>query len=82
MNIRQLIDLLRQFPDDMPVVVQSYEEGYDPITEVKELTIASVKNRQWYVGVYAEVDQVGQKALLIASKYNRADLVVSEDEQV
>jgi len=77
MNIRKLVDLLQQYPDDMPVVVQSYEEGYDPVTNIRELTIARVQNRQWYVGIFVETEQLGQKALLISSKYTRTDLDAS-----
>ena len=73
MTVQQLITLLQQYPDDLPVVVQSYEEGYDPVTDVGELTIAETQNRAWYVGVYDRVDQSGETALLLSSKYNRTE---------
>ncbi len=73
MNIRQLIELLEQYPDDMPVVVQSYEAGYDPVTDVRQLTVAEVEDKAWYVGVYADAEKAGQQALLIASKFRNTD---------
>ncbi len=74
LTVRQLIALLQHYPADLPVVVQSYEAGYDPVTDVEELTIAETENRAWYVGVYDKSDQPGEKALLISSKYNRVEL--------
>ena len=49
-NISELIETLQKFPADLPVVVQSYEDG-----------------------VYDEVADSPEKALLIFSKFNRAD---------
>ena len=32
MNVRDLIELLQQFPADLRVVVNGYEEGYDDLS--------------------------------------------------
>lgn len=32
MNVQELIHHLRSFPDDMPVVVNGYEQGYDDLS--------------------------------------------------
>ena len=32
MNVRDMIDLLRGYPEDMRVVVSGYEEGYDDLS--------------------------------------------------
>jgi len=74
MTVRQVIELLQQYPDDLPVVVQGYEEGYDPVTDVGELTVAAKQHREWYVGVYEQSDQQGEKVVAISSKYNRTEL--------
>lgn len=73
-TIRQLVEQLGQYPDDLPVIVQSYEDGYDPVTTISELTISPTPDRQWYMGVFEKVDGKGQQALLISSRYNRAEL--------
>lgn len=78
LTVRQLIERLQQFADDLPVVVQSYEEGYDPVTHLDELSVSRIPDRQWYVGVYQQAAEQGEKMLLIASKYNRAE--VDDDE--
>ena len=31
MTVAELRELLATFPDDMPVLVQGYEDGYDPL---------------------------------------------------
>ena len=74
MTVRQIIEQLQQYADDLPVVVQSYEDGYDPVTEVRELTVTVRQDREWYVGIYEQSDQQGEPVLLIASKYNRSEL--------
>ena len=32
MNVRDMIDLLRRYPEDMRVVVNGYEQGYDDLS--------------------------------------------------
>ena len=32
MSVRAMIDLLKEYPEDMPVVVSGYEEGYDDLS--------------------------------------------------
>lgn len=78
LTVRHLIALLQQYPDDLPVVVQGYETGYDPVTDVQTLPIAETPNRAWYEGVYRDADQSGETALLISSKYTRAYGVTTE----
>ena len=73
MNISELIETLQKFPTDLPVVVQSYEGGVDPVTEAKTIGIEKYKPSEWYNGVYDEVADSPEKALLIFSKFNRAD---------
>lgn len=80
LTVRQLIEQLGQYPDDLPVIVQSYEDGYDPVTTLGELTISPTPNREWYVGVYEKTDGAGQKALLISSRYNRAEIDTPADD--
>lgn len=52
MKAAELIALLKKQPAEMEVVVQSYEEGYDPVTEVKIIPVAPVADKPWYIGVY------------------------------
>ena len=82
MTVRDLITQLEQFPDDLSVVVQSYEEGYDPVTHLDELHVNRTSDRQWYVGIYENAAKQGERVLLIASKYNRAEVDDKESDDV
>lgn len=73
LTVRQLIERLQGFPDDLPVMVHSYEEGYDPITDVRLVTVTETLDRAWYVGVYEPTTQQGEPALLLASKYHQRE---------
>lgn len=71
MKISDLIQLLEGYPGDMEVIVDSYEEGFDPVTDIKEVAVANKADREWYEGVYEENLKSQNRVLLIKSKYNR-----------
>ena len=73
MTVSELIETLQKFPTDLSVVVQSYEDGVDPVTEAKMIGIEKYNPSEWYNGVYDEVADSPEKALLISSKFNRAE---------
>ncbi|CAG1009347.1 hypothetical protein ANRL4_04027 [Anaerolineae bacterium] len=73
LTVGELILWLQHYPDHLPVVVRSYEEGYDPVTTVETLTIAETPERTWYVGVYQQADTEGETAVLLASKYHQRE---------
>ena len=72
MKIDELIALLKQYPADLEVLVQSYEDGYDPVTDVKVMPVKEMENKFWPYGVYDE-DEAGRTSLLIWSRFNRED---------
>jgi|GEM_PF-1249615 len=74
MTVCQLIEQLQHYAGGLPVVVESYEEGYDPVTDFTELTVTEKQKRYWYVGVYEKSDEQGEKVLLISSKYSRTEI--------
>lgn len=73
MTVAELIEKLKEFPADLPVVVQSYEDGVDPVTDTKTIGIEKNKVREWYFGIFEEVDVSADHAILISSRFNRAD---------
>lgn len=73
MKVAELIALLREQPADMEVLVQSYEEGFDPVTHLKPIAVTKGPDKRWYVGVYEETPKSGQTMLSIQSRYNRMD---------
>ena len=74
MKISDLIKLLKGHPGDMEVIVESYEDGFDPVTDIKKVTVSDKKNREWYEGIYEENTQSKHSVLLIKSKYNRTEV--------
>lgn len=73
MNVAELIALLKKLPADKEVVVQSYEEGFDPVTALKVVAVSETPDRPWYIGVYVENAQGSKTMVSIQSQYNRAD---------
>ncbi|WP_313263064.1 hypothetical protein [Stutzerimonas kunmingensis] len=55
MTVAQLIQLLQQFPDDMAVLVEGYENGYDPIHSLSIQELAGVQNAADYDGLFVSV---------------------------
>lgn len=51
-TVAQLIQLLRQFPEDTDVLVEGYENGYDPIHSLSMKTLAGVQNAADYDGLF------------------------------
>lgn len=73
MTVVELIETLQKFPADLTVVVQSYEDGVDPVTEAKTIGISKQSPSEWYNGVFDEVADSPEKALLIFSRFNRSE---------
>ncbi len=69
MTVAELISHLQTFPPDLEVIVSSYEQGYDPVTDLRELTIEKSPDAPWYVGVYDDAPASNHKALLIRSRF-------------
>lgn len=75
MNIKELIEELKTYPPDMPVIVEGYESGYNDITEIKEISVVLNHNKQWYYGAHAdaELEELpGVKALLLSGENSYA----------
>jgi hypothetical protein len=87
MNIKQLIEILRQYPDEMRVIVEGYEDGFNDITIVEEKEIAINVLTEWYYGQHIATDDIFrmeeiknpiiEKVLLINGENNLA----KEDDQ-
>ena len=73
MTVRELISILKEKPADLEVVVQSYEDGYDPVTDVDSIKVSPMQEKPWYSGVYEKRDDSDKAVVLIRSRYNRAD---------
>lgn len=74
MTVRELIDLLRDYPADLRVVVDGYEDGYDDLTpiqfDVVEIVLDSGKE-DW-VGDHLDRAYIRSDALDPDAEFSKA----------
>ena len=55
MKIKELIELLKKQDQELNVVVNGYEDGFDYVTTFEIIKIKNNVNTEWYYGSHAEV---------------------------
>lgn len=72
MQIKELIKKLKTYPEDMLVVVEGYEEGYDDIESIRTIQTDLYANRDkdsfkkvWWEGIHGETEK-GTLVLLLS----------------
>ncbi|MVW77181.1 hypothetical protein [Pseudomonas xionganensis] len=58
MTVAQLIQLLSGYPADAEVLVEGYENGYDPIHSLSMKELAGVQNAEDYDGLFDAPDNL------------------------
>lgn len=58
MKVAQLIRLLSDYPADAEVLVEGYENGYDPIHSLTMKRLAGVQNAEEYDGLFDTTDNL------------------------
>jgi hypothetical protein len=58
MTIKELVAMLKDFPPDMPVIVNGYEGGYNDVSDVvsKKIVLDYNSPETWYYGSHEDVD--------------------------
>ncbi len=51
-TVSQLIELLQEFPSDMPVITNGYEGEYENITSPRRIKVKYVPDEAWYNGQF------------------------------
>ncbi len=67
MTVIELIDKLSHYPNDMTVVVNGYEAGWDDIADIKE-RVAIKFPTKWYYGDWKEEDWGFEEEIPIGKK--------------
>ena len=68
MIIEELIQQLQRYPKNSRILVQGYEDGYDEVTNVREISIKPNTSHEWYNGKYIHSDNpASETAVLIFS---------------
>ena len=58
MTVAQLIDSLKNYPPDLPVVVSGYEGGYNDVDSFENVKIVLGYNDEWYYGSHEDVASI------------------------
>jgi len=67
MTVNELIAELRKLPPETRVVVSGYEDGYDDISRLISVSIASKPNANWFEGRW-QSEESGEPAVLLFSR--------------
>lgn len=62
MKVAQLIQLLSDYPAETEVLVEGYENGYDPVHSLSIRTVAKVLNPADYDGLFDTPDNLELEA--------------------
>ena len=63
-TIGELIKILHQFPDDMPVVVSGYENGYENFYQPSIKAVKHCPEKPYYDGEF-QLDDNGTEVLIL-----------------
>jgi hypothetical protein len=57
MTVKQLKELLNEYPDDMLVVVSGYEGGFNDISDAEIIVLKRDVHSEWYYGRHEYIDE-------------------------
>lgn len=63
-TVGELITILQQFPEDMPVVVTGYENGYENFYEPYVKKVVHLPENPYYEGQF-QMDEKGTEVLIL-----------------
>ena len=58
MNVGQLIEQLKNYPQDLRVVVCGYEGGYNDVDTFENLKIVLNYHEEWYYGKHEDAESL------------------------
>jgi hypothetical protein len=58
MTVSQLIEELKNYPQDLPVVVSGYEGGYNDVDAFENIDIVLDYHTAWYYGRHEDVKNI------------------------
>lgn len=56
MTNKELINILENYPDDMVVLLTSWEDGYDSISDIKKVNVFKPVNKFTWQGDYLDCE--------------------------
>jgi hypothetical protein len=75
MTVTELIKKLSEFPGNMDVLVDGYEDGYDPVSSVNQQAVMQRKVYEWYNGEFddAKTGAVEAIRVIVIKRPHRLD---------
>ena len=56
MTVNELIEKLKTFNPNLPVIINGYERGYNDLENVNQIEIILNVNHEWYYGKHEDVN--------------------------
>lgn len=56
-TVAELIEILKQFPADLSVLVSGYEDGFENILEPEKITLLHKADNPYWSGEFQEIEQ-------------------------
>ncbi|MEI9478441.1 MAG: hypothetical protein WCO26_17965 [Deltaproteobacteria bacterium] len=57
MTVKELIELLKQFPSEAPVLIPGYEDGWDEVLRIELTNVTRNSKARWYNGTWEEASR-------------------------
>ena len=75
MTVKELKAKLNSFDDDLIVLVRGYEDGFNDISEIREIKIKLNVNEHWFEGDHEESDDADTREAIafLGSNKNAKD---------
>lgn len=61
MNVKELIEEWKKYPQDIRVIVNGYEGGYDDVESINKIKLLLNQNEEWYYGKHESVEKEEDK---------------------
>ena len=71
LTVSDLITALSTLPPDLEVLIPGYEGGFSPIAAIKQDTLLTNVNNEWYYGPHDELDSVSDP-----DSYKKQDFII------
>ncbi len=73
MNVGQLIEQLKNYPQDLRVVVRGYEGGYNDVDQFETMKIVIDFNEEWYYGKHYPYREIVFRLIGEGSNYSNTN---------
>jgi hypothetical protein len=73
MTVQELIQQLQNFPQDVLVVTEGYEDGFDTIKKISIIRVEENPKKEWYVGKFIDSESPDAKEAVLLFADTKAE---------